>query len=89
VLWNEAYLGWTEFGDEEGTPPHSLTSNDVTDTATASIPPLVSPPRPPEVLPPSLPNTGGPSLWSAVAGLVLVLGGSLLVLGDRRRRRRS
>jgi LPXTG-motif cell wall-anchored protein len=50
-------------------------------------PPVVSPP---EVAPPAaLPNTGGPDAWVLAAGLALLLGGSSLVIGDRRRRRRS
>jgi LPXTG-motif cell wall-anchored protein len=86
ILWNQATLWWTAFGDD--TPDtHSLLSNVVTDAASATLPPQVSPP---EVKPPSaLPNTGGPDRWILVAGLLLLLGGGTLVAGDRRRRRRS
>jgi uncharacterized repeat protein (TIGR01451 family)/LPXTG-motif cell wall-anchored protein len=65
---------------------HPSLTDGATTTVTGCV--VVSPP-PPEVIPPSLPNTGGPDLWYLAAGLVLVLGGSLLVLGDQRRRRRS
>jgi len=84
ILWNQATLWWTAFGDE--TPDtHSMLSNTVTDAASATLPPKVSPP---EVKPPSaLPNTGGPDSWLLVAGLLLLLGGGIMVTGDRRRRR--
>jgi uncharacterized repeat protein (TIGR01451 family)/LPXTG-motif cell wall-anchored protein len=54
-------------------------------TTTVSCP-IVSPPQ---VTPPTLPNTGGPDSWILAAGMALLLGGSMLVAGDRRRRRRS
>jgi len=47
-------------------------------------PPIVSPPHPAV-----LPNTGGPDRWLFAAGLALLLAGGTLVVGDRRRRRRS
>jgi LPXTG-motif cell wall-anchored protein len=51
---------------------------------------IVSPPKPPVVKPPAaLPNTGGPNVWYLGAGLALLLAGSSLVLGDRRRKHRS
>ena len=85
VLWNQAYLAWTQADDTEATPPHKVSSNAVTDAANATLPPAVTPP---EVKPPSsLPNTGGPDSWLLVAGLVLLLGGGTLVASGRRRRR--
>jgi LPXTG-motif cell wall-anchored protein len=51
--------------------------------------PAIIPPLPPEVIPPTLPNTGGPNAMILAAGVALLLGGSGLVIGDRRRRRRS
>jgi LPXTG-motif cell wall-anchored protein len=86
VLWNQATLLWSEFGDE-APDTHSLPSNAVTDAANATLPPEV---KPPQVSPPAaLPNTGGPDAWLLLAGLVLLLGGGVLIAGDRRRRRRS
>ena len=87
ILWNEATLWWTQFGDGAESAPHSLSSNQVIDAANATLPPVVSPP---EVEPPSsLPNTGGPNGWLLVAGLVLLLGGGTMVASGRLRRRRS
>jgi LPXTG-motif cell wall-anchored protein len=70
---------------------HSLTSNEVTDEARAfePAPPVVSPPPPAAPGGTPLPNTGGPSLWLLLLGLGLALGGTALVLSDRRYRRRS
>ena len=86
ALWNQATLLWTEFGDE--TPDtHSQLSNEVVDSASATLPPEV---KPPQVAPPgALPNTGGPDRWLLTAGLLLLLGGGTLVAGGRLRRRRS
>jgi uncharacterized repeat protein (TIGR01451 family)/LPXTG-motif cell wall-anchored protein len=45
---------------------------------------------PPEAEPPAaLPNTGGPNAMALGAGVLLLLGGSALVIGDRRRKHRS
>jgi len=49
---------------------------------------VVSPPRP-EPHPNVLPNTGGPQAGVFAVGLALLLGGGTLVLVDQRRRRRS
>jgi LPXTG-motif cell wall-anchored protein len=89
LMWNQAYLAWTQADDAAEAPPHTLASNEVTDAASATLPPkvIVSPPkqRPPAVLP----NTGGPNSWILAGGLALLLAGGSLVLTDRRRRRRS
>jgi LPXTG-motif cell wall-anchored protein len=89
LMWNQAYLGWTQADDSEGTPPHSKSSNEVTDAASEVLPPkqVVSPPK--QHHPAVLPNTGGPDRWLLGAGLLLLLGGGTLVAGDRRNKRRS
>jgi LPXTG-motif cell wall-anchored protein len=90
IMWNQAYVSWTQADDTENTPAHTLASNEVTDRANATLPPKVIPPKPPQVSPPAvLPNTGGPSSWLLGAGLILLLGGGTLIAADRRRRHRS
>ena len=87
LMWNQAYLSWTQADDAEGAPPHSLSSNEVTDAANEVLPPKLTPPK---VKPPAaLPNTGGPDSWLLTAGLLLLLGGGLLLAGDRLRRIRG
>jgi LPXTG-motif cell wall-anchored protein len=91
LLWNQAYLAWTQVDDNPEAGPHSVSSNPVTDAASEVLPPkqqvVVSPPK--QHHPAVLPNTGGPDgLWLA-GGLALLLAGGALVLGDRRRRHRS
>jgi LPXTG-motif cell wall-anchored protein len=60
------------------------------DTATVQVctpAVIVSPPE--QQHPNVLPNTGGPALGLLAAGLVLLIGGGVLIAGDRRTRRRS
>jgi LPXTG-motif cell wall-anchored protein len=65
----------------------ALTANASTQVVNCVI---VSPPSPPKQHHPAvLPNTGGPDVGLLGAGLVLLLGGGLLVAGDRRRKHRS
>ena len=73
------------------TGDNDATLDEDSESGQVCVPALVLPPQPPQnpPLPPELPNTGGPDGWILVAGLVLLLGGSTLVAGDRRRRRRS
>jgi LPXTG-motif cell wall-anchored protein len=62
------------------------------DTADVRVcrPAVSPPPAPPQVEPPSaLPNTGGPDAMILAAGVLLLLGGGALVIGDRRRKHRS
>jgi LPXTG-motif cell wall-anchored protein/uncharacterized repeat protein (TIGR01451 family) len=102
TIWNVGYLDWNEVTGPESAPVgHHLTSNEVTEQATTTqvvTPPVVTPPvvTPPVVSPPhaappppatTLPNTGGPQGWYLPVGLGLVLMGTGLVLGERRRRR--
>ena len=88
LMWNRAYLSWTQADDTEGAPPHSLASNAVTDAANEVLPPQeVKPPK--QHHPSVLPNTGGPDRWLPAAGLALLLAGAALVIGDRRRRHRG
>jgi LPXTG-motif cell wall-anchored protein len=90
LMWNQAYLAWTQVDDAEGAAPHALSSNTVTDAASEVLPPkqvVVSPPK--QHHPAVLPNTGGPNgMWLA-GGLALLIAGGALVLGDRRRKHRS
>jgi LPXTG-motif cell wall-anchored protein len=87
LMWNQAYVDYTTVVPPEGTASHHLSSNEVTDSASATLPPKVIPPksRPPAVLP----NTGGPDSWLLGAGVILLLGGGTLIAADRRRRHRS
>lgn len=91
LMWNQAYLSWTQRDDDAEAPPHTLASNEVTDAANEVLPPEVVPPIPPAgpKTPNVLPATGGPDQWLLLAGLVLLLGGGTVVAADRRRKHRS
>jgi LPXTG-motif cell wall-anchored protein len=67
---------------------HTLATNEVVVTASATLPPVVVVAGP-VASPGVLPNTGGPDAWLVAAGMLLLLGGGSLVVSDRRRRRRS
>ena len=88
LLWNQASVAWTQVDVPEQTQHQD--SNAVTDSANATLPPKVIPPKPPQVSPPAvLPNTGGPSSWLLGVGVILLLGGGTLIAADRRRKHRS
>jgi LPXTG-motif cell wall-anchored protein len=89
LMWNQAYLAWTQVDDAAGAPPHSQDSNAVTDSANEVLPPKQEVTLPKQHHSSVLPNTGGPDRWVLAAGLALLLAGATLVVGDRRRRRRS
>lgn len=83
----EMPAGWTGLENGEATFQVVLTDPGpclvtVVEPPTTGVDTVVAGPTPS-----TLPNTGAPALWPALAGLVLLLGGGLLVAGGRRRHR--